>query len=230
MRNFKQVDEKYSFTLDNKQIAFLATGALALFLLFFVLGVLYGKGLGEGSAAPAAGAPVAAAPVAPAAEAELESGGLESSQEPSSGKPGEKVFQLEEEDLSAGTAPAPPKAASKEAVRQAVVPSAPAAPPSRQGAPAPSAAKGHLKGMRLSAMKGSYTIQVASFTDAGDAKQLARKLEGEGYPAYTTKASVRGRVYYRVRIGRFGTNSEAQAQAASFKQAEKTDAIAMRIE
>ena len=228
MRNFKQVDEKYSFTLDNKQIAFLATGALALFLLFFVLGVLYGKGLGKGGSAASV---VAAA--APAAKAEQEAQEAQESEETAGAapaKPGERVFQLEESDISARAAPAAPKAPAREPAKVAAAIPPPSETASRESPPAPAAARGRLKGIRLSAMKGGYTIQVASFTDSADAKKLAKKLEGQGYPAYTTKASVRGRLYYRVRIGRFAANSEAQAQAASFKQAEKMDAMAMRIE
>ncbi|MCB0219819.1 MAG: hypothetical protein KDH09_09010, partial [Chrysiogenetes bacterium] len=46
MQNYKQISDKYAFSLDNRQIAFLGTGILGMLLLFFLLGVLYGTRLG----------------------------------------------------------------------------------------------------------------------------------------------------------------------------------------
>lgn len=55
-----------------------------------------------------------------------------------------------------------------------------------------------------------YTIQVASVKDGNDADQLVAKLKKRGYPAYRTIAKIPEKgIWFRVRIGEFGSGSEA---------------------
>jgi cell division septation protein DedD len=56
---------------------------------------------------------------------------------------------------------------------------------------------------------GKYTVQVASLEDGGKARQLTNRLIKQGYVAYTQKATVRGKTYYRVRCGEFETQDQA---------------------
>jgi DedD protein len=57
----------------------------------------------------------------------------------------------------------------------------------------------------------SCTIQVASVRNAQDADRLVEKLQKAGYPAYREIGKIPGKgTWYRVRVGQYGTRSEAQ--------------------
>jgi cell division protein FtsN len=58
----------------------------------------------------------------------------------------------------------------------------------------------------------SLTIQVASFKDPKDADKMVAKLKKKGYPAYRIIGVVPEKgVWYRVRIGYYGSQTEAAA-------------------
>ena len=56
-----------------------------------------------------------------------------------------------------------------------------------------------------------YTLQVASVQTTQQADQLIRQLTAKGYAAYTVRSDVAGKVWYRIRIGYFGQQAEAQS-------------------
>jgi rare lipoprotein A len=58
-----------------------------------------------------------------------------------------------------------------------------------------------------------YAIQVASFTAESSARALKTELEPKIAGVHIVKALVGGEAYYRVRIGSFGSRTEAQATA-----------------
>jgi rare lipoprotein A len=58
-----------------------------------------------------------------------------------------------------------------------------------------------------------YAIQVASFTAESSARALKTELEPKIVGVHIVKALVGGEAYYRVRIGSFGSRTEAQATA-----------------
>jgi hypothetical protein len=72
----------------------------------------------------------------------------------------------------------------------------------------------------LSAESGSYTIQLAALTDKAMAEQMVGQLLREGYPAYYCETRVKGRLYYRVRCGKFVTRE--QAEVFAFRVARET--------
>jgi cell division protein FtsN len=58
----------------------------------------------------------------------------------------------------------------------------------------------------------NLTIQTASFRDPKDADKMVAKLKKKGYPAYRIIGVVPGKgVWYRVRIGYYGSKTEAAA-------------------
>ena len=58
----------------------------------------------------------------------------------------------------------------------------------------------------------NLTIQAASFRDPKDAEQMVNKLRDKGYPAYKIIGVVPEKgVWYRVRIGYYGSRTEAAA-------------------
>ena len=58
-----------------------------------------------------------------------------------------------------------------------------------------------------------YSLQVASFTAESSAQALKAELERKVSGVHMVKALVGGETYYRVRIGSFGSRTEAQATA-----------------
>lgn len=58
--------------------------------------------------------------------------------------------------------------------------------------------------------KKNLTIQAASFKDSKDADQMVKTLKDKGFPAYKIIGVVPGKgVWYRVRIGNYGSSNEA---------------------
>ncbi len=65
-----------------------------------------------------------------------------------------------------------------------------------------------------------WTVQVNATTDAQDADHLTRRLKAIGYDAYTVEAPLRGRTWYRVRVGNYRTRDAAQQMEQRLKTAE----------
>jgi cell division protein FtsN len=69
---------------------------------------------------------------------------------------------------------------------------------------------------------GRFTVQVASYREKRDAQALAGRLAGKGYQAFVAEAVLPGKGrWYRVRVGRFGTRSEAASFGESLKRNER---------
>ncbi|MBN2034395.1 MAG: SPOR domain-containing protein [Deltaproteobacteria bacterium] len=64
------------------------------------------------------------------------------------------------------------------------------------------------------ASKGAYTLQVASLEERAKADKMVGNLISKGYDAYFYEVHVKGKIYYRVRCGRFMTREEAKDCAA----------------
>ncbi|MES1925085.1 SPOR domain-containing protein [Salinisphaera sp. T31B1] len=62
-----------------------------------------------------------------------------------------------------------------------------------------------------------WVIQVASFGDEANAKRLATQLNAD-YRAFYRAGNVNGKTWYRVRIGPFDSESQAQTVAARLRQ------------
>lgn len=59
--------------------------------------------------------------------------------------------------------------------------------------------------------QGNFTIQVSSWTSRADADRAVRRLTDAGFDAYVAVGSVKGRTWYRVRVGRYTSQADAQA-------------------
>lgn len=64
----------------------------------------------------------------------------------------------------------------------------------------------------------SWVIQVASLGTAASADEMVAKLRGEGYSAFVERATVNGRLYYRVRVGPEVDRTRADKTAAKLGQ------------
>lgn len=58
---------------------------------------------------------------------------------------------------------------------------------------------------------GKFTVQVASYASEGDAQKMASSLKQKGYSAFYIPATVKGKTWYRVSVGQFATQKEAQS-------------------
>ena len=65
-----------------------------------------------------------------------------------------------------------------------------------------------------------WNVQANSYPDAKSAKDLVDRLKNKGYNAFVTEANVKGKVWYRVRIGRFESREEAEKTVAALKSNE----------
>jgi len=66
----------------------------------------------------------------------------------------------------------------------------------------------------------SWSVQANSYPDAKSANDLVDRLKNKGYNAFVTEANVKGKVWYRVRVGRFVSREEAEKTAAALKSKE----------
>jgi cell division septation protein DedD len=78
---------------------------------------------------------------------------------------------------------------------------------------APAAAESETNG------KG-WSVQANSYPDAKSASDLVDRLKNKGYNAFVTEANVKGKVWYRVRVGRFASREEAEKTVAALKSNE----------
>ena len=58
-----------------------------------------------------------------------------------------------------------------------------------------------------------YTVQVASIGDSNKAENIIKQLIEQGYDAYYYETNVKGKIYYRIRCGKF-TNRDAASKYA----------------
>ena len=65
-----------------------------------------------------------------------------------------------------------------------------------------------------------WSVQVGSYPQENDAKNVAKRLSDKGYDAYVVTAQVKGKSWHRVRIGRFPTKTEAEKLWQTVKTAE----------
>lgn len=76
--------------------------------------------------------------------------------------------------------------------------------------------------------KGTWVIQVASLGNAQTATDLQNKLRKAGFAAFIEKAEVRGKQYYRVRVGPNKSRASAERAAAKLRQQQKLETFIQR--
>lgn len=77
---------------------------------------------------------------------------------------------------------------------------------------------------------GKFTIQVAAYADEAEAQKMASSLKNKGYSAFYFPANVHGKTWYRVSVGQFATQKEAQTYKSEFMAKSKMDtAIIQKI-
>ena len=77
---------------------------------------------------------------------------------------------------------------------------------------------------------GAYTVQLASLENEIKAVNMVDRLINKGYPAYFYKVHIKGKIFYRVRCGRFRDQDEANDFKSLLAQREKIRGIVARFE
>ena len=70
---------------------------------------------------------------------------------------------------------------------------------------------------------GNFSIQVSAWETQAKANEEAAKLTAAGYPAYVAEGNVEGETWYRVRVGRYATMSDAQSALGQVSQLAETE-------
>ena len=64
---------------------------------------------------------------------------------------------------------------------------------------------------------GQYTVQVSAWRDRQKAETQVQRIRDAGKDAFIDQASINGTTWYQVRIGRYQTREEAEAEARNFQ-------------
>jgi cell division septation protein DedD len=99
--------------------------------------------------------------------------------------------------------------------RPTPTPSVPARP---GGKPTPVPGVGAKPGITVPRVEGGeFTVQISSWASKSKANAQVAALEKEGFSAFVEEADVAGRIWHRVRIGRYPTVREAAEAAAHLR-------------
>ncbi len=121
----------------------------------------------------------------------------------------------------AQTPPAPPLAAGARPQQKSAAP-APTEIAARIAVPTKSdpAAK-----IRKLTGKGRFSVQVAAVGERAAAAEAAAQVKRNGFEAVTVMASIKGKIWYRIRVGSFPNKQAATQAAGLFHSAYGFDAI-----
>jgi cell division septation protein DedD len=243
MNQMRGVKSRYDFSLDNRQVVLIISGLILVLMLSFLMGTLFGRNLAQMSdqdkqvaAAPAATNP---APVAAASE---EAPNPASAVETASAAPGaadstraDLIRNLESMKVPSGKAaadqagaPAAAGPAEPAAAPPAMASLNPDSPPSASvpAAPHNDAAKPADKPAKPSITRpvipmGTFTIQLASLPDKGDALEVVKQLQSRRYDAYMLTVTLPGKgIFYRVRVGHYTDLNQAKKALAILQSRE----------
>jgi cell division septation protein DedD len=194
----QRLREKIELTMDDRQVAALAVGALLLLAGMFALGLLVGMQLARRAPQPALAGDLAALDEQRA-----------SAQRTAPPSKSEVVEQVARPEPKKEVAP-PPATVNVAPARTVAVKPEPANLP---GPPADT---------------GSFTVQLGASQDGADAAQLAARAAAAGLKAYVAEAHLPGKgVWYRVRVGAFADKESAERFRRDVERELRTSAVVM---
>ena len=209
--------DKIELSLDGRQVFYLFFGGALLACMVFVLGVLVGKRVEARAhvdrvATTAARDPLAALDRLAAGPRELSfrqalTGGAAPALEV------DRTIAEMERARSLGDAPAPAPAPAPAAPEAAKPEPAAAKPDPAVAKPEPAVAKPEP------AKAGKWTLQLSAFQDRMEAETFLADIKGQGYDAFIVEAQIPDKgMFYRVRVGRYGTYEDAVAAKTAFER------------
>jgi cell division septation protein DedD len=216
--NRKGKDKRFYFSRG--QFLLLGGGFSVASTIVFLLGMLVGQGMEERKIVKPA-EPAMRIPVRPAQGSNSASAGAkeEITFYDTLTKPAPAQARTDEETREAKKAEKNSKAESREnrlPARQEVASVAKRA----EDKPAPAASKPRPAEDDARESRRPWTVQVNAFPDEKSAKTWVDRLKDKGYNAYLSESRIQGRVWYRVRVGRFETRDEAEKTQEALKRKE----------
>jgi DedD protein len=118
-------------------------------------------------------------------------------------------------EVSAASLPASMQASPS----SAALPVGPAAPARERAAAArPSGQAQHdaVERIKKLAGRGRFAVQVAAVNDRAAAEETAARLKRQGFEVLTAMASIKGKTWYRIRVGSFPSQQAATTAAGLF--------------
>ncbi len=235
VRDADRFKDKIEVSLEARQVFFLFFGGAVVVCLVFVLGVMVGKRLE--SRERVARKAATSAQVDPLAALD-ELGADEQGED----KPDDLAFATalvkpakapagEAAAPSAAPAPAPPAAAKKEAPAEkpAEKPADKAEKPAEKADKDRPADKDSKKDGQ-SSKKSKFALQISSFQERAEADALLARLSAAGYKPYIVTSNVPDKgIFFRVRIGEFGSKSDAQDAKSEFEKKQHLLAYVTKI-
>jgi septal ring-binding cell division protein DamX len=223
MRDSRRNQERTEIRLDRVQVIWLTLGGVVALCLVFALGVLVGRRAASFAPTPAVADPIAQVDAAGDLHEELTFYDKLTEPAPAKRSPPKRI----------AAAPAEPNAAPEldEAPEPNAAPKptpAPVAEPPVAASPAPAAPTPASEDAAIRdalaggpAKPGDYTIQVSAYQSMAEAQAYKASLERRGFKPYIVTGHVRGRgVWYRVRLGRFASESQANLGKALLARAD----------
>lgn len=198
------------FYFSRGQMVLLGSGFFLASVIIFVLGIFVGKGI-EARKMLKPEEPLVKIPVKPGSQQSSGASVLAPKEEitfndalpksagsavaaeekPEAKKPAEKVARAEPRE-----SPPAPKPAEKKIEKPA--------PAAESAKKTESASNDDPKEQSR-----AWRAQVNAFPDERSAKLIVDRLKNKGYNAYVSEAQNRGKTWYRVNVGKFGTRDEA---------------------
>jgi septal ring-binding cell division protein DamX len=210
-----QDDAFHEIQLNGKQLVFLFMAATVVSVVIFLFGVLVGRGVRAERLAmvdPAVTAPADTTPQQPAPTPTPAPAGSD----PTAAAPPPAVDDLSYFNRLDKPSPAPEQLKAPPSRATPDVPEHPApAPPKPAAAPAPAAVAGaNDPGER------PWAVQVTALNVRTEAEAVAKQLSSKGYEAYVV-LPIDGTTMYRVRVGKFKTQREAEPLKARLEKEEQ---------
>jgi cell division septation protein DedD len=211
VRDGHRLREKIELTIDDRQVAALAVGALLLLAGMFAVGLLVGMQLARRSPQPVLAGDLAA---------------LDEQRAHAQRSAAPKAASVAEAQKPA-PAPAepPPAPARSEKKEVAAPPTTVSVAPSRTVAIAP---EGPSAMPQPPADPGKFTVQLGASQDRTEAAQLAARASAAGLKAYVAEARLPGKgVWYRIRIGAFADKDLAERFRRDVERELRVPAVVM---
>jgi cell division protein FtsN len=221
MRDVEQMREKIQLSLEGRQIAALAFGALVLLCSVFALGLALGRRLSQEPPRPAELSALDAQADAPEAKPRQVA---EAQKSP-------EAVKTEGAEKRKAQEPARPAAVSQAALADTSKPDVAIVPPPPREplvVPAPPRQPGRVALTPPPRDLGAYTVQIGASPDPAEAQRLENKARAAGLKPYVIAANlgVKG-TWYRVRIGSFSDKEKASRYRADIERELRQAAIVM---
>jgi DedD protein len=229
MRDAHLLKEKVQLSLDNRQVASLVVGGLAILGVVFGLGVVVGRKLAPPPLPPEIGPADVLAEVDRKAKDPSFDPARDLTYQETLTKPSPAQASPERSRAQPIAEPPPAFVANEEASR--------ALPRKPEPVPEPAATtnttivnafdrvRAQPERPRVPA-PGEFTIQVSASQDKFEVDGVVQKLRAAGYSPYVVDAQIPGKGrWYRVRLGHFGTKVDAERYLKDFKRETRSDAI-----